>query len=57
MGKTNRSNVQEDENLAIVVSKYPCLYDKADKGYKERDRRANAWEKVEEELKLEKGNY
>ena len=55
MGKTNKSDVQEDENLATEVSKYPCLYDKTDKGYKERDRKQNAWAKIEEELGYEKG--
>ena len=38
MGNTNKSN---------LVSKYPCLYDKTAKGFKERDIKQNAWAKVE----------
>ena len=53
MGKTNKCNIQEDEILANEVQKYPCLYNKADKGYMERDRKANAWRKVDEELGFE----
>ena len=29
--------IQEDEILAEEVRKYPCLYDKSDSGYKERE--------------------
>ena len=36
MGRTNSSNLKEDELLAEEVRKYPCLYEKSDKGYKER---------------------
>ena len=42
MGKKNIADVQEDESLATEVAKYPCLYDKRDKGYKERDRKIKA---------------
>ena len=55
MGKTNKANIQEDEKLANEVYKYPCLYDKTNKGYKERDGRANAWRKIEEDLGMEVG--
>ena len=50
MGKNNKSNIQEFEILSEEVQKYPCLYDKADMGYKEKDRRANAWRAVDEAL-------
>ena len=42
MGRTTR-DIEEDEVLAVEVRKYPCLYDKSEKGYKERDRVRNAW--------------
>ena len=50
MGKTNRSDLREDESLAEEVRKYQCLYDKCDPGYKEWDRKRNAWKAVEEVL-------
>lgn len=31
------SSIHEDEELAEDVRKYPCLFDKADNGYKERE--------------------
>ena len=55
MGRTNKSDLFEDESLSNEVQKYPCLYDKGNKGYKERDRRPNAWRRVESELGLEEG--
>ena len=55
MGRTNNCNLQEDELLAEEVKKYPCLYDKSDKGYKERDRNANAWRAVDSALGYEEG--
>lgn len=54
---SNKCNIQEDEILAEAVRKYPCLYDKSDKGYKERDRKKNAWGAVEKELGYEEGIY
>ena len=55
MGKTNRSDLRDDESLAEEVRKYPCLYAKCDPGYKERDRKRNAWKAVEEALGFEEG--
>ena len=52
-----RCNLQEEEILAETVRKYPCLYDKSNKGYKERDRKSNAWQKIDEELGYEEGTY
>lgn len=52
-----KRKIQEDEILAEEVRKYPCLYDKSDSGYKERDRVKNAWKAVENELGLEEGLY
>ena len=51
----SKVNIQEDEALANVVENYPCLYDKSNKGYKETDRKKNAWRKIELELGLEAG--
>ena len=55
MGKTNTCNLQEDELLTEEVRKYPCLYDKSDKGCKERDRTSNAWRAVDLALGYEEG--
>ena len=55
MGKTNECDIEEDEALAEKVRKYPCLYDKSDKGYKERDRKVNAWRAVDDALGYEEG--
>ena len=53
---SNKCNLQGDERLSIEVEKYPCLYNKSEKGYKEKDRKKNAWKKIEEELGLDEGN-
>ena len=44
--------MQEVENLAIEVEKYPCLYDKANAGYKEKDRKASACKAIDKALGL-----
>ena len=36
----------EEENLCVQIQKFRCLYDKASKGYKEKDRVSNAWRSV-----------
>ena len=38
--------LKQEELLAEEVRKYPCLYNKADKSYKEHDVIRNAWESV-----------
>ena len=48
-------NLQEDEDLAIEVKKFVCLYDKTSTFYKRA--KANAWTKVEESLGLEEGKH
>lgn len=55
MGKTNRCDLREDEYLAEAVRNFSCLYDKSCKEYREKDRVANAWKNVEEELGCEEG--
>ena len=39
-------SVSEEERLSEVVRNYPILYDKTQKGYKERDAVENAWNEV-----------
>ena len=53
---SDKCNLQEDERLSIEVEKYPCRYNKREKGYKEKDRKKNVWKKIDEELGLEEGN-
>ena len=38
MIKTNAYNLRKEGRLAEEVRKHKCMYDKADKGYKERNR-------------------
>ena len=45
MGRTNKCDLKEEEFLAEAVRKFPCLYDKSCKEYREKDRVANAWKK------------
>ena len=45
-------SLQEEELLSLAVKRYPALYDKTSKGYKEKDVAANAWEKVVESLEF-----
>ena len=55
MGRTKKCDLREDESLAEAVREFRCLYDKSCKEYREKDRVANAWKKVEEELGCEEG--
>ena len=49
-----KTSLKAEEALASPVEKYPCLYNKADPGYKEKDRRQNSWVKIENTLGLER---
>ena len=40
--------VQENEELAEVIRKYPCLYDKSKKEHKDKNVTENAWKEVAE---------
>ena len=42
-----------DEELSEAIRKYPVIYDKGEKGHKDKLKVANAWKKVIEELGLE----
>ena len=44
--KKTKLTIENEEQLAHEVKKYPCLFDKADKGYKEKDCVSNAWREV-----------
>ena len=48
--KENVENVQDAERFAEKFQKYPCLYKKGNKGYRERDRKENAWRAAEQFL-------
>ena len=42
------ANIRDDVNLPNnEVQKYPCIYDKADPGHKEKDRVINGWKEVD----------
>ena len=47
MGK-QKVNMREEEELAIEVRKYVCLYDKSSPTYKDKRAKENAWSRVEE---------
>ena len=46
---------QKDERLAEAVRKFPVLYDKSDRCYRERTKKRLAWEVVAKEANLENG--
>ena len=50
-----KTSLKAEEALASAVGKYPCLYNEADPGHKEKDRRQNAWVEIENTLGLERG--
>lgn len=50
-------DIREDEQLSIEIRRYPCLYDKSNAGYKEKDRAENAWKEIDISLGIEEGNY
>ena len=42
--------LQENEELAEVIRRYPCLYDKSRKEYKDKNVAENAWKEVVNQL-------
>ena len=52
--KQTRLSIDKEELLTFEVKKYPCLFDKANKGYKEKDCVANAWKEIDKELSFTK---
>ena len=43
-------SLQQEAQLADEVRLLPCLYDKTEKGYKEADVVADAWDRIAEKL-------
>ena len=43
-------HIQDAERLAEELQNYRCLYEKGDKGYKERGLKENAWRAVQQFL-------
>ena len=39
-------HIQDAERMAEELQQYPCLYEKGNKEYKERDQKGNAWRAV-----------
>lgn len=50
--KQKRLTIEQEEVLAFNVKNYPCLFDKKDKGYKEKDCVANAWKEVSNSIEF-----
>ena len=46
MGRTDKFNLQKDEELAEEVRKYPCLNDKVQEHYRDKRKVANAYKRV-----------
>ena len=46
---------QQEEALAEAVRKFPALYDKSDKFFKEKTKKSLAWEDVAEEANFTNG--
>ena len=58
MVKSNKSNLEEKNWFAEKVTRFPCLYDKSNKGYKKKKKKGwkkNEWLTVENALGLEEG--
>ena len=53
--KMKKTSLKAKEALASAVEKHSCLYNKADPGYKEKDRLQNPWVEIENTLELERG--
>ena len=53
MDRADKHHLQENEELAEDVRKYPCVYDKASEQYKDKIKVANAWKRVNEQLGFE----
>ena len=46
MAAKKRLSLEQEEVLAFNVKKFPCLFNKKDKSYKEKDCIFNAWTEV-----------
>jgi len=45
-------SLEQEEKLAQKVQNFPCIFDKADKGHKEKDVVINAWNEVAKSLEF-----
>ena len=50
--KQRKLSLEQEEVLASRIKEYPCLFDKTDKGYKEKDCVANAWKEVADSMEF-----
>ena len=50
-------NFIEDEEVTEYVQRYPCLFDKSDKVYKNKRAKKNIWKQMEGNLGIEEGSY
>ena len=57
MGRKSILDLSSEETLAECVRKYPCLYDKTCKHYKDKHCVENAWAEVDKELGYEEGMF
>ena len=48
-------DIREDKQLFLEIRKYPCLFDKSNAGYKEKDGVENAWKEFDNSLETEEG--
>lgn len=56
--KKKKLSIDQEEKLAFQVKRFPCLFDKTDKGYKEKDCVANCWNEVADSLDfIENGKF
>ena len=46
-----------EEELSVVVQKYPVIFDKSNKGFHCKGVKQNAWKAVAKELDFENGKY
>ena len=53
--KMKKTSSKAEEALASAVEKFPCLYSKADLGYKQKDIQQNAWVEIENTLGRKRG--
>ena len=43
-------DIREDELLSIEIRKYPCLFNKSNAGYREKDRVENARKEIDNSM-------
>ena len=48
-------DIREDEQLSNEIRKYPCLFDKSNAGYKEKNLIETAWKEIDNSLGIEEG--